>query len=398
MRRLVFLNRFYWPEETATAQLLTDLTSALARSYQVEVLTARTRPNLPREEIHGGVVVRRLGAGRSTRDDVSGKLIDYLRFLAHVFWHLLWRHRASDTLVALSDPPMLGATVWLATFFRKGAVIHWVQDVYPEIAIELGGPRWLRLLRPWRNLAWRRAAGCIVPSATIEDVVATAGVASARIVRCANWALPELQPVSAELVNAARVRLGLEGKFVAAYSGNLGRVHELEPLLDVAGQLRHDPAFLLLIIGRGAQRVRLAEIVTQRSLPNVRFIDAQPRESLAETLSVADVHFVTLKPGAERWVFPSKLYGIVAVARPVFFLGACDSEIARTITTNGWGRCFPPDRVSDMSEALRLLQREANHQPFAEATGQRATENFAVALEKWITFLEAANGATQPAR
>lgn len=400
MRRVVFINRFYWPEETATAQLLADLASALAsRSYEVEVLTARTQPNLPSTETHSGVVIRRIGAGRRTNNDISGKLVDYLRFLGNVFWHLLWRRQSIDTLVVMTDPPLLGATVWLATIFQKAAVVHWVQDVYPEIAIALGAPGWLRILRPWRNLAWRRSACCVVPSSTIQAAATSAGVNPARIVKCSNWALPELQPISAERVTAMRAQLGLDRKFIAAYSGNLGRAHELEPLLGVAEQLRRDPDFLFLFIGRGAQRERLEAIVAERSLPNVRFVDPQPRRLLAETLSVADVHFVTLRPGAERWVFPSKLYGIAAVGRPVFFLGARDSEIAQTITERGWGQCFQVDQVVEVAEALRSLQRDANRrQQFVEAIRKHLAEDFTVALEKWMALLESTHGATQPAR
>jgi len=390
MRRIVFINRFYWPEETATAQLLTDLASALAsRSYAVEVLTARTQPNLPKAETHAEVAIRRLGPGRKTNSDISGKFFDYLRFLGSVFWHLLWRRQHIDTLVVMTDPPMLGATVWLATMFRQVAVVHWVQDVYPEIAIALGGPRWLRMLEPLRDLAWRRSARCVVPSSSIRVAAASAGVDPARIVKCSNWALPELQPISTERVAAMRDHLGLQGKFIASYSGNLGRAHELELLLGVAEQLRHDPDFLLLFIGRGAQRERLEAIVAERSLPNVRFIDPQPRHVLADTLSVADVHFVTLRPGTEGWVFPSKLYGIVAVGRPVFYVGAHETEIGQTIRERGWGQCFKVDQLEQIAEALRSLKKDANRrQAFAEAIRNHPPVDFTVALEIWMTLLE----------
>lgn len=391
MRRILFINRFYWPEETATAQLLADLASALAaKSYSVEVLTARTRRDLPKRETYRGVFIRRLGVGHRTRTNLFGKFFDYLRFLGMVFGHLAFRRQDFDTVIAMSDPPFLGATVWLATLFRSVSVVHWIQDIYPEIAVEVGGPRWLNGLRPWRNHAWRRAAGCVVPGATMRDVVASAGVAAERIVVSPNWALPELQPVSIDRVRAARIRLGLSEEFVAAYAGNLGRVHELEPLLTVAEQLRGAPNFVLLFIGQGAQRVRLEKIAADRNLTNVRFIDAQPRSLLAETLSVANVHFVTLKPGAERWVFPSKICGIVAIGRPILFLGAEHSEVGRLITDNGWGRCFSPERIADIAKELRSMHGDEHRRHlFVTENKKRTADDFAVAVAQWMALLGA---------
>lgn len=387
--RVVFINRFYWPEETATAQLLTDLATALAgNGHEVEVITARTQPNLVARETCRGVSIRRLGRAQKTDVNLSGKLWDYSRFLAGIFWHLLWRRRNPDTIVALSDPPLLGAVVWLATGWRRAAVIHWVHDIYPEIAVELGGPGWLNGLRPWRNLAWRRSAGCVVPGETMQAVVRSSGVRADHVMVCPNWALPELQPLPAERVLAARARLGIGTQFVAAYSGNLGRAHSLDPLLEVAERLRDDQKFLLLLIGRGPQRSQLEATVVKRGLTNVRFLESQPRQLLAETLSVADVHFVTLKPGMERWVFPSKLSGIVSAGRPVIFLGNCDSEIARLITQNGWGRCFSPDHISDAAEELRLLERNPDRlRRFANAARTQPLGNFTVALGRWTTLL-----------
>jgi glycosyltransferase involved in cell wall biosynthesis len=233
----------------------------------------------------------------------------------------------------------------------------------------------------------------------MRTAVESTGVPREKITVCANWALPELQPVEPEKTKALRVRLGIDDKFVAAYSGNLGRVHDLDPLLEIAEKLRSAPDFLLLFIGNGAQRASLEATVASRSLPNVRFIDAQPRATLAEMLSAADVHFVTVKPGAERWVFPSKLYGVVGVERPVIFIGTPDSEIAQMITSNGWGACFSPTQIDSAAAELQLLQRRPERlRRFADATRTHRPDDFTVALNKWTALLDVANAPSSPAR
>src|SRR5206468_3558862 len=107
-------------------------------------------------------------------------------------------------------------------------------------------------------------------------------------------------------------------------------------------------------IGDGAQRAELEAEAARRGLPNVSFFPTQPRAQLAETLGVGDLHLVTLRPGCERLVFPSKLYGIAAVDRPVLFIGPPDCEIARIVATNGLGIIATRDDVPET--AARILQ------------------------------------------
>ena len=114
---------------------------------------------------------------------------------------------------------------------------------------------------------------------------------------------------------------------------------------------------------------------------------------------MADIHFVTVKPGAERWVFPSKLYGIVSVGKPVIFIGASDSEIALTITSNGWGLCFSPSQIDAAVTELQLLQREPERLlRFADATRIRRADDFTVALNMWTALLDRVNDVPSPAR
>ena len=81
----------------------------------------------------------------------------------------------------------------------------------------------------------------------------------------------------------------------------------------------------------------------------------QPRASLATVLALGDVHLVTLLPGCERLVFPSKLYGIAAVARPVVVVAPAASELATVVTTHGFGRAFTRDQSAAIASTLREL-------------------------------------------
>jgi len=157
---------------------------------------------------------------------------------------------------------------------------------------------------------------------------------------------------------------------LSAYSGNLGRVHDLEPVLAIADALRTEPRFVFVFVGGGAQRQALEDVAVSRGLTNVQFRPAQPRARLAESLALGDAHLVTLLPGCERYVFPSKLYGIAAVGRPVVFIGPRDCELARLVTGRDLGVAHERSQTTAIASSLRALAddptRRARHAAAAQ--------------------------------
>jgi glycosyltransferase involved in cell wall biosynthesis len=359
-RRVIFLNRFYWPEEPATAQLLTDLAEALARrGFEVSVITSGSgRGGLPSRATHAGVAIRRIRGTRWSQSGLAGKAVDFASFYLGAIWALLRTACRGDCVVALTDPPLLGVGVWLAARLRGARVFHWVQDIYPEIAVALTGQSWLTVLRPLRNLAWRRSDGCVILGADMAATLATAGVSPAKITILPNWAPAGMGAPSAAAVADLRADWLLAGQFVVAYSGNLGRVHDLGPVLDVATALREEAGITFVFIGAGAQRAWLEAEALRRGLRNVHFQLAQPRAHLARTLALGDVHLVTLLPGCEPYVFPSKLYGIAVAGRPVVFIGPPGCEIARQVTLGGFGLAFAREEIAGIADGLRQLRRD----------------------------------------
>ena len=266
-------------------------------------------------------------------------------------------HRG-DKVVVLTDPPLLGIGAWLVARLCGARIFHWVQDIYPEIAMALTGHRWLGLMRPFRNLAWRRSDGCVTLGTDMALTLASAGVPTSKITVSPNWAPAGLRPPLAADSIALRQAWQLEGKFIVAYSGNLGRVHDLNPVLKVAEILHTETSIAFVFIGAGAQRAVLESRATALGLGNVHFHPAQPRCQLAETLAMADIHLVTLLPGCEGLVFPSKLYGVAAVGRPVIFIGPPDCELAGLLTRHDFGLAFTRDQITAIAITLRELSTD----------------------------------------
>jgi glycosyltransferase involved in cell wall biosynthesis len=352
---VVFVNRFYWPDETATAQLLTDLAEGLAaQGRAVTVITSRP-PDQAACESRRGVRILRIGSTRARGAGLPAKALDFATFFAGATARLLRAARRGDAIVALTDPPLIGAGAWLVARMRGARCFHWVQDIYPEIALALTGRPELRALSPWRDRAWRGAAGCVTLGRNMAGVIARAGVAPERIRVLANWAPAGLGPPGLDETGALRAAWGLVGKFVVGYSGNFGRVHDLESVLGLAAVVADTPEIVFLFTGGGPQRLAAEEAARRRNLGNVQFRPAQPRAALPASLGVSDLHLVTLRPGCEEYVFPSKIYGIAAVGRPVLFLGPRACEPARVVESAGFGRAFSPDRLPAAAAFLRGL-------------------------------------------
>ena len=254
----------------------------------------------------------------------------------------------------MTDPPMLGTALAGVARRKKLRLIHWVQDIFPEVALTLGHRPLTAWLRPWRDSAWRAADACVTLGNDMASLIRERGVPAAQIHLCPNWAPAGLHPLT-PAADSLRAAWNLTDKFVVAYSGNLGRVHDLFPILDVAAALRDDPRIAFIFIGDGAHRQSLETTARERALTNVHFHPAQPRERLAETLALADLHLVTLRAGCEHLVFPSKLYGIAAVGRPIIFIGPRECEVARLIENENLGHAFSRDEIPSITAKLRAL-------------------------------------------
>lgn len=389
--RVLFVNRFYQPETTATGQLLTDLAEGLAAAgHEVVVVTAAHRAGAARDEVRAGVqILRVVGQPRSR----AAKLWAFLLFHLAAALTVLRRARRGDAVVVMTDPPLIGVSAGIAALVRGAKLIHWAQDIYPEIAVALTSHRWLQVLAGIRNALWRRATACVSLGNDMGALLEGAGVVRNRLWIAPNWAPTGICALPRGEPSNLRSHWGLRGRFVVAYSGNLGRVHDLTPVLDLAQALRDD-AVSFLFIGSGAGEADLRRGAAERRLTNVSFLPPQPRESLSESLAVADLHLVTLLPGCERLVFPSKLYGITASGRPLLFIGPADCEVARTVRDQDLGFTVTRGTIADAAERIRELsitpELWERHAAAARAfAGQNTAE---LAVERWNTLLARING------
>lgn len=369
MARIIFLNRYFYPDHSATSQILSDLAFHLAAAGQdIHVVTSQQiyddpAARLPPSEIVRGVQVHRVATTRFGRSNLIGRGLDYLSFYWSMWRCIISVAEPGNVLVAKTDPPLLSVLAISAAKRRSARLVNWLQDLYPEIAIELGVPllkgpvgRAIGLLR---NRSLRLADANVVLGTSMAARVRACGVAQDRIHIIPNWANDEeIGPVP-PAENPLRREWQLEDRFVVGYSGNLGRAHEFETVLAAAERLRDDSRIVFIFIGGGKQFDELAKRVHARKLDRTfRFFPYQDRTVLKYSLSVPDVHWVSLPPKVEGLIFPSKLYGIIAAGRPVIAVTAMEGELASLVREHDCGFAIAPGDSDSLCRTILLLAED----------------------------------------
>ncbi|HXD74265.1 MAG TPA: glycosyltransferase family 4 protein [Vicinamibacterales bacterium] len=381
---ICFFNRSYWPDQAATGQLLTELAQDLVAGYgcRVSVVAGRalhgrdaskaTFHAVTREQ-HEGVGILRANGTLLARRKFIGRAANYLTYFASAVIASR-RIGQQDVVVSLTDPPILGLAA-LAAARRAGArFVFLCEDIFPEVA---------ELLEDFHNAAVNRTldrinrhllreADAIVAlgDRMKRRLVEEKGAAAERVHVIHNWADCEaITPGSRD--NAFSRAHGLHDKFVLMHSGNVGLSQNLDLIIEAADRLRSRDRLVFAIVGDGARRPSLEAAAASRGLTNVRFFPYQPKELLHESFAAASAFLVSLKPGLEGYIVPSKLYGILAAGRP--FVAAVDPscEVAVIAREHNCGVVAPPGDLDALVSGIASL---ADNPPRAARMGEQARQ------------------------
>jgi colanic acid biosynthesis glycosyl transferase WcaI len=290
--------------------------------------------------------------------------------------------RRPDAVLAMSPPLPIGLAGLAVARLRRAPFVFNIQDVFPDVAVELGlltDPRVIRAASAVERFTYRQSDAVTVLSDDLRDnVVTKIGTRNRRGTRVEvipNFVdIEGIRPAARE--NAYRRNHGLTGKTVVMYAGNVGLSQSVDLIVDAARALRHRDDLAFVINGGGAARPALE--AGAADLPNVRFVDYQPADKLPEVLAAADLHIVPLKRGLARASVPSKLYSVLAAGRPVLASVDPGTEVARTLARAGAGVSVPPDDPAAFQAALLALVDD----PARRAAFGAAARRF---VETWVS-------------
>ena len=359
-RTLLVLSQVYVPDPAAVGQYMADAAAEMVRrGWRVCVFTSSRGyddPSVtyPSQESRDGVEIRRLPASSFGKRSLVTRLLGAVSFVFQAIARGLFLGKIDAILVSTS-PPLAALAALLIARFRGAAIKFWVMDVNPDQIVALGGMRpnaFRARMLDWLNRRLlARASDVIVLDHFMADRINAKRNVQDKLVVIPPWPQENYLQSIPHNRNPFRAEHQLDGKLVVMYSGNHGPSHPITTLLEAAVLLAREPGVVFLFVGGGVGKRE----VEAAALPNVRSLPYQPLEKLSYSLSAADIHVVTLGDDLVGISHPSKVYGALAVGRPVLLIGPRRSHVAELLQRGEFGWRFAHGDANAIVKLLRSL-------------------------------------------
>lgn len=397
---IVLLNQAFHPDVVATAQMSKDLADELVRrGHTVTAVASRSIYGqrgavLPKREAIDGIDVRRPGFSLFGKAGYAARIVDFGFFYLLAMLRVLTL-RKPDVVVSFTTPPFIALTGVLSRWLRGAHAVYWVMDLYPDLPVACGvmGRRspFTWFFERVNRFLLRRSDVDVVLGRCMHDRVVAKKVRPEKLRLIPVWADVAGIDGSARDQSPFRTQWWLGDAFTVMYSGNFGIGHDAATICRAMELLKDRDDIKFVFVGGGKRRAEVERFIADRSLGNALWHDYVPRGMLGQSLAAADVHLISLKEGVEGIMVPSKLFGIMAAARPSIFVGHPDSEIARVLAEHACGVTVREGDAQGLVDAILRMKGDAAGR--AEM-GRRAREALpgrydrATATRQWADLLE----------
>ena len=386
MNVLLFTNYFY-PEKTGIAVTAADCAKFIQEyGHDVTVITAM--PSYPEWRIYDeyrgklfhteefeGITVKRNWLYVPQKLSALKRILYEVSFSALAFSRMLFCRY--DVLIVVAPPLSAGVVSAVLNFFRRKKLWCYVKDIQPDAAITLGmltNPIVIAVSRWMEGVMYRHSEKVLVLSHGMKKNIMAKGIAESKIeIVPDSIDIDELYCESAYDTQKSRFREkhGLRDRFLVLYSGNLGIKHNVEILVECAEQLADRKEIFFAIVGHGASRSRLEEMIAERDLTNVKLFPLAEREDLPDMLCSADVLIAPQRSEVIDIVVPSKLLSYLASGRPVIASAHSESEAATLLRQHDAGILVTPEDSQLLSETILKVAKDPQ---WAAEIGSRGRE------------------------
>src|SRR5712691_11985978 len=396
--KILLLNLYYPPDASATAKMARTVVNALSTYHHVTVLCGRPsydpverRPwRLYQTEREGLAHIIRAGSTDLPRFEMRKRVFNYLSYVAlEIPWALLAR---CDAIVAMTDPPFQGIVGAFVAMLKRRPYVYNIRDLYPDMAIGGSIVEAGLFVRIWEKLhrwALRRATCVIALGEDMRARIVAKGVDPSRVVIVRDGAetLPPNTPLPApdpEVVRAIRGNFS----FVLVHAGNLGFYGAWNTLV-TAGRRLASEGVGLVFVGDGAQRAQIQAAAAGAG--NIRFLDFFPAKKIPSVLAAADAHIITVKRGLEGVVVPSKMYGILAVGKPIVAVAPRETDAVALGEKLGFSVGADPDYPDQVAKVIRKLAADPARMTVMGQSARAAAPGYdrVKELEKFVQIVSA---------
>ncbi len=373
-KNLLIYAHYYYPDVASTGQILTELAEGLKDSFHITVIctvpsyTGKISRYYKQHKYYheniNGVNVLRIRVPEFRKSFAPSRIYNiasyFLSAIAATF-----RVENQDYVFTISQPPVLGGMLGvIGKKIKHAKFIYNIQDFNPEqiMAVSFTKNKFvLNFMMFLDKYSCKKADKVIVVGRDMLETLKHRfqGKEKEQMpVTCYinNWINEkEIVPLAKEEphVLAFKKRLGIEGKFVIMYSGNIGLYYDLQNILRVIGKFRDYQDVAFLFVGEGSVLEQLELYKAKKGLNNVYFAPYQDKKDLVYSLNAGDVHFVVNAKGIKGVSVPSKLYGVMAAGKPVFGILEEGSEARLIIEESDCGISVSPGEYKEIENLMR---------------------------------------------
>ena len=364
MPKLLIISQVYPPDPAAVGQQLADVAEEMVRrGWQVQVWTAAQGyedPSVryPRRELRAGVQVSRLPWSSFGKGSIAVRLMAQLFFMVQAMLRALVTPGPTAILVSTS-PPFAGFGGCGLSVLRRVPLVWWVMDINPDQMVtsgRLSARSLVARMFDWMNQrTLMQARDVIVLDRFMRDRILQKAPVEAKLHVVPPWPHDNVLADIPHDSNPFRRQHGLNESFVVMYSGNHGYSTPLDTLLEAAKRLRGESRLKFVFIGGGVVKKEIDAMVAREAPPNILSLPYQPLADIRYSLSAADVHVVSIANEGVGIVHPCKVYGALAIGRPVIALAPAASYAADILDQHRVGWLIEHGEVDRLVALLKEL-------------------------------------------
>jgi len=384
--------QYFYPEVASLGQLMSELFINLQHEFDITVICAvpnytgqideHYKKKLLHFESFNNINIIRVKVPEVNKEKKLSRIFNILSFFFNSII-ATFKSGPQDVIFVTSQPPILAGILGIfGKKIKRAKLVYNIQDFNPEQTEAINYVKSgivFSIARYLDKLSCRKSDLVILVGhdmqKTLENRFKTRKVPANAVVN--NWVNEkDIYPLPKTHFEIEKFKEenGLDSKFIIMYSGNIGLYYDLENIIKIADKFKNNDDVHFVFIGEGAVKKQLVDYCKDHRLDNVSFLPYQPKDKLIYSLNAADVHLVTNQKGIKGISVPSKIYGVMAVGKPVIGVLEEGSEARLLIEDSGCGICVEPQDYDGIVNAINELYAKREQLPVIGMRGREYLE------------------------
>lgn len=383
LKRVLIHSIVFSPDGVSTAYLYNDIALGLVdNGFDVVVLTTTPHYNLIESELIKQPIAKKL-FGLYYQSDFKGIQVYHIplkkykstvkRLMSFVYWHILslfisFSIKKINFVLSPSPPLSIGFISLLIAKLKRAKSVYNVQEIYPDLLINQGSlksPIIINLLKLFEKFIYNYSSAVTTIDKVFYSTISSRFSDTTKLRIIPNFVDTELYKPLVQKLELPSIFGHDNGKIKILYAGNIGFFQDWEPVLFAAKELLKDNVEFW-VIGEGVQKEYLETEVQNQNLSNVRIFPYQSRELIPIINNYADIHFIAINQLMEQEGFPSKVYTIMACAKPIVVVTGENTPLYNFLKDINCSELIMNNRNVNFTEAIRKL---ANNKELREEMG-----------------------------